>query len=42
MMNIEQMRVASVPDLAGVLAYGNVEDEAVRIMESGEQVPRQW
>lgn len=52
MMNIEQIRVevereedgrilASVPDLPGVMAYGNVEEEAVRIMESGEQVPGQ-
>ena len=62
MMNIEQIRVevemeddgrilASVPDLPGVMAYGNVEEEAVRkvkgiallvltdLMESGEQVP---
>ena len=61
MMNIEQIRVevemeddgrilASVPDLPGVMAYGNVEEEAVRkvkgiallvltdMMESGEQV----
>ena len=64
MMNIEQIRVevemeddgrilASVPDLPGVMAYGNIEEEAIRkvkgiallvltdMMESGEQVPSQ-
>ena len=64
MMNIEQIRVevereedgrilASVPDLPGVMAYGNIEEEAVRkvkgiallvltdMTESGEQVPGQ-
>jgi predicted RNase H-like HicB family nuclease len=62
MVNIEPIRVevereedgrilASVPELPGVMAYGDVEDEAVRkvksialqvladMIESGEEVP---
>jgi len=62
MVNIEPLRVdiereddgrilASVPDLPGVMAYGTVEEEAVRkvksialqvladMIESGEEVP---